>query len=143
VPGIGEALFSGGRYDHLTGRYGFEAPATGFTCNLLSLMNALESQGVTGHEQRDLLVFNLTDDRRDALDISRKLRLHGYAVARDIIKRDLEASLCYAAQSGIQAVLVIGSTTADQDAYRLIRVTDRSEHIITGEQLWQIYPARS
>ena len=143
VPGIGEALFSGGRYDHLTGRYGYEAPATGFTCNLLSLMQALELQGVKGHEQRDLLVFNAADERRVALDISRELRQRGYSVARDIIKRDLESSLWYAAQTGIGAVLVIGSPATVQDSYRLIDVADRTETSITYEQLLQRFPVRS
>ncbi|WP_277057275.1 ATP phosphoribosyltransferase regulatory subunit [Trichlorobacter lovleyi] len=143
VPGIGDALFSGGRYDDLTGRYGFDAPATGFTCNLFSLMQALELQGETPCEQRDLLVFNEADDRREALELSRELRQRGYAVARDIIKRDLEASLCYAAQSGIRAVLVIGSSVSEQRTYRLIQVPDRIEQNVSREQLWQQFPPRS
>lgn len=143
VPGIGEALFSGGRYDDLTGRYGFDAPATGFTCNLLSLMQALELQGGTQQEQRDLLIFNRANDRCEALQISHKLRQHGYAIARDIIKRDLAASCAYAAQTSIQAILVIDNDLTGQGNYRLINVQDRTENNVTREQLWQQYPARS
>ena len=143
VPGIGDALFSGGRYDDLIGRYGFDAPATGFTCNLFSLMQALELQGETPHEQRDLLIFNMADDRREALELSRELRQRGYAVARDIIKRDLEASLCYANQSGIRAVLVIGDSSHGQGQYRLIQTVDQAEQNITREQLWQQFLPRS
>lgn len=143
VPGIGEALFSGGRYDDLIGRYGFDAPATGFTCNLFSLMQALELQGEAQHEQRDLLIFNAAGDRREALELSRELRQRGYAVARDIIKRDLDASLCYATQSGIRAVLVIGDSTQAQGQYRLIQSADRTEQDIAREQLWQQYVPRS
>ncbi|MDD2501509.1 MAG: ATP phosphoribosyltransferase regulatory subunit [Geobacter sp.] len=143
VPGIGEALFSGGRYDDLIGRYGFDAPATGFTCNLLSLMQALELQGGVPHEQRDLLVFNAAEDRSEALELSRELRLRGYAVARDIIKRDLEASLCYAAKSGIQAVLVVGNNVNNQGQYQLIQAVGHTEQNITREQLWQQFPPRS
>lgn len=143
VPGIGDALFSGGRYDDLIGRYGFDAPATGFTCNLFSLMQGLELQGETPHEQRDLLLFNMADDRREALELSRELRQRGYAVARDIIKRDLEASLCYASQSGIRAVLVIGDSSQGQGQYRLIQSVDQAEQNITREQLWQRFLPRS
>lgn len=143
VPGIGDALFSGGRYDDLIGRYGFDAPATGFTCNLFSLMQALELQGEAQHEQRDLLIFNAADDRREALELSRELRQRGYAVARDIIKRDLKASLCYAAQSGIRAVLVIGDSSQEQGQYRLIQSAGRTEQNIVREQLWQQYLPRS
>jgi ATP phosphoribosyltransferase regulatory subunit len=142
VPGIGEALFSGGRYDDLTGRYGFKAPATGFTCNLQSLMQALESQGDRQSDQRDLLVFNRADDRREALEISGLLRERGYSVARDIIRRDLDASLCYAVQNSIRAVLVIGSPELEQGCYRLIQSIDGAEQILTHEQLLQHYTAR-
>lgn len=141
VPGLGEALFSGGRYDGLTGRYGFDSPATGFTCNLLSLLQALELQGQCGGAQRDLLVFNAAIDRRDALDMSRELRQRGYRVARDIIRRDLDASLCYAAQSGIQAVLVVGDGDG-QLPYRLIQTQDRTELQLDRTGLLQIFPAR-
>jgi len=142
VPGSGEALFSGGRYDDLIGRYGFAAPATGFTCNLLSLMQALEAQGDTHDDQRDLLVFNAADDRREALELSRALRQRGYAVARDIIRRDLASSVEYAARSGIRAVLVIGAAAENQN-YQLIQAIDRTEQSITRDQLWQQFPARS
>lgn len=140
VPGIGDALFSGGRYDDLIGRYGFDAPATGFTCNLFSLMQALELQGGVQHEQRDVLVFNDTEDRSEALSLSRCLRQRGYAVARDIIKRDLEASLWYAAQTGIRSVLVIANDANGLHEYRLIQVSDRIEKKISREQLLQQYP---
>lgn len=142
VPGIGEALFSGGRYDDLMGRYGDSAPATGFTCNLVSLMQALELQGITHEPQRDLLVFNATSDRGDALCVSSQLRQAGYSVARDIIKRDLDASIAYASQSGIKAVLVIEQGAAGQNRFRLIQAKERTGQIITREQLWQQYPAR-
>lgn len=141
VPGIGEALFSGGRYDNLTAQYGFDAPATGFTCNLLSLLQALELQGVGRQEQRDLLVFNAAEDRVKVLELSRELRRRGYAVARDIIRRDLDASVRYAAQTGIRAVLVVDGQHAD-DACRLIMAGTRVEQTLTAEQLWQLYPAR-
>ena len=131
VPGIGDALFCGGRYDDLVGRYGFDAPATGFTCNLFSLMQALEFQGELQHEQRDLLVFNAADDRSEALELSRGLRQRGYSVARDIIKRDLAASLGYAAQSGIRAVLVISNNGSKEGLYQLIQAADRTEQNIT------------
>ena len=85
----------------------------------------------------------MADDRREALELSRELRQRGYAVARDIIKRDLEASLCYASQSGIRAVLVIGDSSQGQGRYRLIQAVDQAEQNITREQLWQQFLPRS
>ncbi len=42
LPGLGRAVCSGGRYDDLTARYGYPAPATGFAFNLLNLLFALD-----------------------------------------------------------------------------------------------------
>ena len=44
---LGQLLLSGGRYDHLPGRYGREMPATGFALSMKLLMIALERQGAT------------------------------------------------------------------------------------------------
>lgn len=140
VPGFGEALFSGGRYDTLTARYGFQAHATGFTCNLFNLLQALELQGRTTVADRDLLVFNRADDRREALQVSRELRSRGYRVARDIITRELADSISYARQYGIRALLIIGENPG---SYSLLQADGISEETITEEQLWQRYPARS
>ncbi len=144
IPGLGEILFSGGRYDSLTARYGFDSPATGFTCNLLNLMQALELQGNMMDEHRDLLVFEASDDKSEALKISRKLRGLGYSVARDIIRRDLDASLSYAMQSGIRALLVIEDDDSSDDnrKYRLIHTKDKKEQILSRTQLWELFTNR-
>jgi ATP phosphoribosyltransferase regulatory subunit len=139
VPGLGEALFSGGRYDGLTTRYGFDAPATGFTCNLLSIIQALELQGDMQEQQRDLLVLNSAEDRREALEVSRELRQRGYVVAHGGSKRDLERSLRYAADTGIRSVLVIGT---DQINYLLIDAVHKTEQNLTQTQLLQMFSAR-
>lgn len=142
VSGVGEALFSGGRYDGLTARYGLEAPATGFTCNLLSLMQALEMQGMVFEESGDLLIFAAdTAHCQEALEVSRGMRARGYSAARDSIKRDLDASIHYAAQVGIKAVLVVGGQDQDHN-YRLIQTCDRSEQQVSNVALWQLYPAK-
>ncbi len=144
IPGLGETLFSGGRYDSLTARYGFNAPATGFTCNLINLMQALELQGNSTDEHRDLLVFEASDDKSEALEISRTLRGLGYSVARDIIRRDLDASLDYALKAGINALLVIedNNNSADNKQYRLIQTKDRKEQILSRTQLWELFTNR-
>ncbi len=139
VPGIGESLFSGGRYDDLMGRFGCPAPATGFTFNLLNLLQALEGQDGVGVSRRDILLFNSGEDRSNALEIARQLRLRGYSVARDIIKRDQNASLEYAAQNGLNWMLIV---SGEQDNLLLIRTGDRQEQQVTQQELWSIFPAR-
>lgn len=133
--GVGEALFSGGRYDQLTQRYGFTAPATGFTCNLLNLLQACEyEKGGLSEPGRDLLLFNARDDRSVALALARRLRQQGLCVARDIIRRDRASSLEYARKNNIQMMLVIGEAN---DEYQLIRVADRIRRSVTAEELAQ------
>jgi len=127
VPGIGQPICSGGRYDGLMERYGAATPATGFAFDILTLLSALEkSPAVEACDSRDLLIFNLKDDRRDALEIATLLRRRGYSVTRDIIRRDFDQSLAYAARMNIRQIMVIGDEGCNDDELRLVTVADGS-----------------
>ncbi|HQB39783.1 MAG TPA: ATP phosphoribosyltransferase regulatory subunit [Deltaproteobacteria bacterium] len=120
VSGIGEPVCSGGRYDGLTGRYGFDATATGFTFNVLTLLQAQEhGQNEQPVSMRDFLIFNSCSDRRAALEAARLLRERGYKTARDIICRNYEDSLEYARRMRFRCMLVIA-----EDGYRAVRTSD-------------------
>src|SRR5512142_1777335 len=94
VAGLGEAVCGGGRYDDLTAKYGFPAPATGFAFNIMALLSSLSKRpDVEASRSRDFLIFNRKDERSGALTLAQKLRSLGYSCARDIIKRDFESSL--------------------------------------------------
>ncbi|MDD2540495.1 MAG: ATP phosphoribosyltransferase regulatory subunit [Desulfuromonadaceae bacterium] len=122
VTGFGEPVCSGGRYDNLTGRYGFDAPATGFTFNLLNLLQTIERRPeLQGCAATDFLLFNTCQDRRNVLKIARQLRSQGYTTARDIIRRDYSQSLEYAKKMNIRCMLVIGGT---QEPYQAVRSVD-------------------
>ncbi len=108
VNGVGEPVCSGGRYDNLTASYGFAAPATGFTFNLLSLLQALEgTPELQSGIRMDFLLFNKRDSRREALQLARTLRCAGYTTARDIIRRGYDNSLEYARRMNFRCMLVI------------------------------------
>lgn len=130
--GIGDALFSGGRYDDLTARFGYPAAATGFTFNLFSLLQALEAAKAMQEPLRDILLFNARTDRCNVLELARLLRQRGYSVARDIIRRDLAASLDYAAQSGIKWVVVLREDAA---ALLLVNSADRTQSSVSLDEL--------
>jgi ATP phosphoribosyltransferase regulatory subunit len=132
VPGAGEALFSGGRYDLLLERYGFPAPATGMAFNVLSLLQCLK---VKPELKRDLLVFNCKDDRREALEIAKILRSTGYSAVRDIIRRDMNGSLAYAERMGIRFLLVVGGEGCAEGQYQLVRIKDRNSFVVKKSQL--------
>jgi len=135
VSGLGEPVCSGGRYDNLTARYGFPAPATGFTFNVLSLLQALERRPeVEASTTRDFLLFNNRDDRREALEVARLLRSRGHTAARDIIRRDYDDSLDYARRMNFRSMLVIGDE-ACQGAYTAVRVRDGRQFRVTKEML--------
>ncbi len=135
VTGLGEPVCSGGRYDNLTARYGFPAPATGFTFNVLNLLQIMERRpDVEASISRDFLLFNCRDDRREVLDVARLLRLRGYATARDIIRRDYDSSLEYARRMNIRCMLVIGSAAGNGD-YHAVRIRDGRKVPLTREDL--------
>ena len=135
VAGLGEPVCSGGRYDNLTGRYGFQAPATGFTFNVLSLLQALERRPeLVASTTRDFLLFNCSDDRREVLEIARLLRSQGYTTARDIIRREYGSSLEYARHMNIRCMLVIGDVR-DGGKYRAVRIRDGKTELLDREML--------
>jgi ATP phosphoribosyltransferase regulatory subunit len=122
VTGFGEPVCSGGRYDNLIGRYGFDTPATGVTFNLLNLLQTVERRPELQRcAATDFLLFNTCHDRRDVLQIARLLRSHGYTTARDIIRRDQAQSLEYAKKMNIRCMLVIGD---GQNPYHAVRSLD-------------------
>jgi ATP phosphoribosyltransferase regulatory subunit len=135
VTGLGGPVCSGGRYDNLAERYGFQAPATGFTFDVLSLLQALERRPeLEASTTRDFLLFNCNADRREVLEIARLLRSRGYTTARDIIRRDYQSSLEYARRTNIRCMLVIGDEP-DAGHYRAVRTRDGMTECFTREML--------
>lgn len=138
VAGLGEAVCGGGRYDDLTAKYGFPAPATGFAFNILALLNALGHRPeVEAAKRRDFLLFNLKEDRREALQIAQTLRQKGYTTARDIIRRDLENSLAYAKRMHFTQMLILGGEQCADDEIYLVRVADRRGVAVKKEALFR------
>lgn len=137
VAGLGETVCSGGRYDNLTGRYGYQAPATGFTFNVLSLLQALQKRPeLEASTARDFLLFNCRDDRREVLEVAHLLRSQGYTAARDIIRRDYASSLEYARRMNIRCMLVIDNEPG-VGSYRAVRIRDGRTISVFKEQLKQ------
>lgn len=136
VTGLGEEICGGGRYDSLTARFGFPSPATGFAFNILSLLAALEkTPDVEASKTKDFLIFNLKEDRREALGIAKDLRGRGYSVARDIIRRDFDSSLAYAKRMNILRMIVIGGDSCAEDEVYVVRVSDNNGSAVKKEEL--------
>jgi len=125
VGGVGEPVCSGGRYDNLTSCYGFPAPATGFAFNIMALLNAAEKRpDVEASKTGDFLIFNKREDRREALELAKRLRRKGFTAARDIIRRGFAESLEYARKMNILHMIVIGAEECADDEVYVVRVAD-------------------
>ncbi len=124
LPGIGRAVCNGGRYDNLTARYGYPAPATGFAFNLLNLLFALDRQlEEKSRSSVDVLIFQSGADKVLAQRLARILRQTGFSVARDIYPRELAETLDYARKMHFRYVMTLG---AESQEVRIIRVADNA-----------------
>jgi len=125
LTGFGRAVCSGGRYDGLTARYGFPAPATGFAFNLFNLLFALDrALDGRGEDSIDVLLFCPAEDKAPAQRLAAALRSQGYSVARDIIVRDRQASLDYARRMHFRYLLIMNETN---DGLTLLHLADGRE----------------
>ena len=128
--GFGRAVCAGGRYDGLTERYGFAAPATGFAFNLYNLLFALDRVlDERAEEGTDILLFSSGQDKAPAQHLAAVLRSQGYSVARDIIERDQAASLDYARRMHYRYLLVIEPA---EEEMILIRTADGENTCVTS-----------
>ncbi len=136
--GLGYQLASGGRYDHLIGQFGYACPATGFCFDLERLIAALAAAGalppVAGP---DVLLIDFSPDKRAAHRLARLLRDRGFAVARDIIKRDLAGSLEYARASAIRRALILGSAEQPADTVLIYDLTAGTQRMVPLEPFAQ------
>lgn len=122
--GPGEALGSGGRYDTLLQRYGFDAPATGFALDLGHLQSTLPESGRGLIAQSELRLAIAGSDRGRVQALARELRAADL-VAATLPHKDASHGLAFARTWGYHAVL-----TVSRDAISLIRVADGSKHTL-------------
>lgn len=126
--GLGSPIGSGGRYDNLIGHFGYPCPATGFAFELEKVLAAVEGEGILPAVQGpDFLIIDFNRDKRQALHLAQTLRSKGYAVARDIIRRDLAGSLDYARVNAIPRAIILGLKGNPRDTLNLRDLTTGTE----------------
>ncbi len=106
VSGAGRAVLKGGRYDNLAGKYGKQAPATGFAIDLLEAVEIVSGHFTAG-TAIDYLLVNRTSDREKGLKISVELRNRGRKVLCLIRNIPDEELGVYAAAHRIGQVLIL------------------------------------
>lgn len=125
VPGLGEPVCGGGRYDSLMGRYGRSCPATGFAFNVLNLLQVFEKRSSRDSGSApSFLIFNMKEDKCAALELASALRHQGFPVARDIIRRQITQSLEYSKFMGIQFAVIIGDPAVPDDEVLVVSISD-------------------
>ncbi len=131
LPEFGYEIGSGGRYDNLVGNFGEPSPATGFALDLGRIMESLET-GKVGRipETASILIVDFCEDKTHALQLARELRVRGYNVTRDIIKRGLEDSVDYASKLSIPNIIVIEEDKVSKKVVTLINSKNRKGEII-------------
>ena len=124
--GPGEALGGGGRYDNLLGRYGFDAPATGFALDLGHLQWTLRESGRSPVDAAGVRVA-LAGRDRERVQAAAELLRRADMVAALLPHSELPRCLAFARAWGYDALL----TFAGRGAIRLLRVSDGSSHALT------------
>ncbi|MDA0999863.1 MAG: ATP phosphoribosyltransferase regulatory subunit [bacterium] len=119
VEGAGYPVCGGGRYDQLLGRYGTDGLGTGFAMDVDHLLRVASQNGIRNGAP-DFLVIDFTNAKRIGMTAARELRACGWHVARDIMRRDLPASLAYARKAGIGCCLVVDATGGRSGQVRLM-----------------------
>jgi len=110
VPGVGDAVLHGGRYDDLVARYGRAVRATGFAVDVEAIAQGEQAQGRSdGLPRRGVLIAG-EGERPYALATA--LRRLGVRAAVDPGARSADELAGYAADIGARAVLVLDGTAA-------------------------------
>jgi ATP phosphoribosyltransferase regulatory subunit len=122
--GPGEALGGGGRYDGLLGRFGFDAPATGFALDLGHLQSTLPPSGRAIMARSDVRVAIGGSDRQRVQALAETLR-RADLVAAILPEMDSAHGLAFARTWGYDAVVTVA-----RNATSLLRVADGTEHTL-------------
>lgn len=109
-PLSGFSLGTGGRYNQLIKKFGRNLPATGIALNIATLQSLLEKKGLLKRrEELNFYVLDLKSGLHKAYEVSKALREKGYSVARDIVKRNMNASVKVAFSKGFKNVIVLNA----------------------------------
>ncbi len=95
--GTGDAIVSGGRYDELLARFGWDLPAAGFALDIDRVSEALRAAGIAAEQPERAVVVGPADDRR-----IQELRARGVVA---VSQSDRTAALVWARAWGFTHVL--------------------------------------
>lgn len=106
--GTGDAIVKGGRYDHMMGHFGKDAPSIGFVVVVDQLLTALSRQKIdVPVEQVNRLILYKKEQRKEAITLAKHLRIENNYVELICQKESLslEDYLIFARRSRITEIL--------------------------------------
>lgn len=131
--GVGFPYLGGGRYDTLTGNFGEQIPATGFSMGVNILMKALSRQKVDYKRPVcDAFVGYSERYRQEAIEISNYFRQNNLAVHLDISGYDEEKAVAFAQKAGVRMLVFMKS----DGTVRYINFNNSTDKILEYSEIW-------
>ncbi|WP_456459777.1 ATP phosphoribosyltransferase regulatory subunit [Desulfurobacterium sp.] len=121
-PLSGISLGNGGRYDSLVKSFGRNLPATGAAIRIDRIYQLLKRKETLNLQLPcDIYIIDMRKELKKAYEVAKLLRKKGYKVARDIVKRPVEASIDVAFNKGFKYAIVLNP----QDESNRVIITGR------------------
>lgn len=111
--GTGDAIVKGGRYDHLLGKFGKDAPSIGFVIVVDELLNAFSRQKTEiPYEYKNTLILYEESREKEALALAKEFR--GSGKATEVVKKqgdvEIQDYIAYAKQNLCISMLYLKET---------------------------------
>lgn len=132
--GTGEAVASGGRYDHLVEQFGKKASAIGVAITLDQLMIALSRQKIEteSYAPQTLLIYR-SSNRKIAINLGNHYREMGFAVR--LMRRDADRSMedyvAYGKRNNVKEILYI----ENEESIHVHSMSDDMDTVKTLQEL--------
>jgi ATP phosphoribosyltransferase regulatory subunit len=130
---IGSPLCKGGRYDRLIAAYGADLPATGFSLDLLALMEALRVHGVISPEPGGVLLADR--GQADTVALGQRIRARGVRAAVDVEDRPLGQSVAYGREQGFAWVVALNTSQAGPGQALLVHLASGAEEVLPLDRI--------
>jgi ATP phosphoribosyltransferase regulatory subunit len=114
LEGYGDAVLSGGRYNHLMAEFGYDAPATGFAVNIDAAAKVIRRNGGCELKSADAVVFAESGFEMAGLKYINELNSKGLTAENSVFDT-LEETKKYAAEKNIAKVICVADKVTEYD----------------------------
>jgi len=119
VPGVPVAVNGGGRYDGLTGLFGYPLPAVGCSPGVDRIVLAMQRPSGAVQVPLCMVVATNSEFIGQAFKAADTIRSSGASAILEVSRRSLGSALGYASERGIRFVVIIGQREAKENLVTL------------------------